>query len=265
MATSVVFIHGLWVHASAWQPWRDLFAEAGYTTEAPGWPGDSETVSATRLNASRVSGHGIQDVTDHYAALIAQLPDKPVVVGHSFGGLVAQKLLAAGLASAAVAIDPAPIKGVKALPFAQIRSALPVLANKANRDRAVSLSRRQFRYGFGNALSRAESDELFRTFTIPGPGRPIFELTGAKKDPVSPAAVETGDPRRGPLLIVGGEKDHTIPQVVARQAAELYGSATDTEFREIPGRGHSLVFDSGWRDVADLALRWLAERVPAAR
>lgn len=265
MTNSVLFIHGLWVHASAWAPWLDLYADAGYTVAAPGWPGDSDTVAETRRTPGRVAGYGIQEVTDHYAAVIDRLPEKPIVVGHSIGGLVAQKLLAADRAVAAVAIDPAPVKGVKALPIAQIRSALPVLARKANREGSVALTRRQFRYGFGNELSRTESDDLRRAWSIPGPGRPIVELTRAKKDPASPTAVDLDDSDRGPLLIVGGDGDHTIPEVVAREAASLYSPGRNTDYRSIAGRGHSLVFDSGWREIADLSLDWLATRGFAAR
>ncbi|MEV0949045.1 alpha/beta hydrolase [Promicromonospora sp. NPDC050249] len=262
--TPVLFIHGLWIHASAWRPWLSLFDESGYSAQAPGWPGDGETVEDTRLHPERLAGIGIDQLTDHYAAIAAQLPQKPIVVGHSFGGLVAQKLLAADVARAAVAIDPAPIKGVRALPLAQIRSALPVVSNKANTDRAVSLTARQFRYGFGNALSRSESDQLHGFYSIPGPGRPVFELTGAKHDPSSPTRVRLDDTHRGPLLVLGGTKDHTIPEIVARQAAALYEPGSNTQYRRVEGRGHSLVFDSGWQSVAQTVLDWISEHDRAA-
>ncbi|MFI5934778.1 alpha/beta hydrolase [Actinoplanes sp. NPDC051494] len=262
--TPVLFVHGLWIHATAWQPWIDLFGAAGYESQAPGWPGDDSTAALTRQAPARVAGIGIQDVVDHYTRHIAGMPAKPIVIGHSFGGLIAQKLLANGQAAAAVAIDPAPIKGVKALPFSQIRAALPVLSRRANRDRAIMLTRRQFRYGFGNALSSQESDELYNRWVIPGPGRPIFELTGAKKDPASPAAVDLDDSRRGPLLVIGGERDHTAPEIVARQTAELYRPGTNTEYRKLDGKGHSLVFDSGWREVAAPVLEWVRRQDRAA-
>lgn len=264
MTSPVLFIHGLWIHSSSWTPWIDLFDAAGYAAEAPGWPGDDSTVALTRQAPERLAGVGIQDVVDHYARHIAGMSGKPVVIGHSFGGLIAQRLLADGLAAAAVAIDPAPIKGVRALPFAQIRAGLPVLSRRANRDRAVMPTRRQFRYGFGNAVSREESDELYDRWVIPGPGRPIFELTGAKKDPASPAAVNLDDSRRGPLLVLGGERDHTAPEIVARQTAELYRPGTGTEYRRIEGKGHSLVFDSGWREVAAPVLEWVRRQDRAA-
>lgn len=259
MSGRVVFVHGLWIHAAAWQPWQQLFDAAGFDTTAPGWPGDGTTPDATRQDPDGVAGIGIAQITDHFARQLQQYDQPPVVIGHSFGGLVAQQLLAGGLARAAVAISPAPVKGVTALPLAQIRSALPVLARRANRDRAVTLTRRQFRQGFGNAVTRAESDELYARWAVPGPGRPVFELTAAKKDATSPTRVSLDDTDRGPLLVIGAERDHTIPAVVSRQAAALYRPGTATEYRELPGRGHSLVFDAGWREVADLALQWVRE------
>ncbi|MBB2947138.1 pimeloyl-ACP methyl ester carboxylesterase [Actinoplanes lutulentus] len=258
MTTPVVFIHGLWLHASSWQPWSDLFAERGYDPIAPGWPGEPETVAAARSNPEAVAGFGIDDVTNHYAAIIRGLPTPPVIIGHSFGGLITQKLLGLGLGAAGIAIDPAQIKGVKPLPFAQLRSAFPVLSNPANRRKAVSLTLPQFRYGFGNAIPAAESDELFEKWTIPSPGRPLFEgaLANFQKD--SAAAVNTGNTTRGPLLLISGQQDHTVPDVVTRAAYKLYGdTAATTDLKQFPDRGHSLTVDSGWRGVADYALEWL--------
>lgn len=263
--STVLFIHGLWIHSSSWEPWIARFTEAGHHAVAPGWPGDGDTVADTRRHPERLAGVGVQAIVDHYTALIADLPEAPAVIGHSFGGLIAQKLLADRVARAAVAIDPAPIKGVTKLPLAQLRSALPVLAKKANADRAISLTAARFRYGFGNAIPRAESDALFERYAIPGPGRPLFEAAGAKKDPASPAAVDLDDRARGPLLVMGGSRDHTVPEVVARQAAGLYRPGTNTRYLRIDGKGHSLVFDHGWRSVADQALTWVEEQATANR
>jgi non-heme chloroperoxidase len=257
----VVFIHGLWIHSAAWQPWVELFRSAGYDATTPGWPGDSDSVEQTRKNAAAVANKGIDDITNAYLDVISGLPAKPIVIGHSFGGLIAQKLLSEGAAAAAIAIDPGQIKGVKPLPFAQIRSGLPVLSKPANRKRAVALTRKQFRYGFGNALSESESGELFDRWAIPGPGKPLFEASAANFKKSSPAAVDTGKRDRGPLLIVAGGKDHTVPEVVARAAYRLYsGSGAVTDYHVFPDRGHSLVLDHGWREVADLALSWLARQ-----
>jgi pimeloyl-ACP methyl ester carboxylesterase len=256
--TSVVFVHGLWIHSLAWQPWLDLFAERGYAPTAPGWPGDADTVAGTRARPDAVAGHGLDDITRGYAEIIDRLPDKPVVIGHSFGGLIAQKLLAQGRAAAAVAIDPAQIKGVKPVPFAQVRAGLPVLSRPGNRRRAVTLTEKQFAYGFGNALSPAESASLHQRWTIPGPGRPLFEATAANFSRTSPAAVDTGRGDRGPLLLIAGGRDHTVPEVVVRAAYKLYaGSGATTDYQVFPDRGHSLVFDQGWRQIADFTLAWL--------
>jgi non-heme chloroperoxidase len=257
--TPVVFIHGLWLHADSWSAWVDLFRERGYDASAHGWPGDAATVADTRANASAVAGRGIQDVVEHYAAAIAQLPAKPIVIGHSFGGLIAQRLLGENNAAAAVAIDPAPMKGVLFLPLSALRVAGVALRNPTNRNGAVSLNAGQFRYGFGNAISQAESDELFDKWTIPSPGKPLFEAASANLMPHSPASVATGNPSRGPLLLTAGGKDHTVPATLTRQAAKLYRhSSAVTEVREFPDRGHSLTVDSGWREIADAVLQWLS-------
>jgi len=256
--TPVVFIHGLWIHSAAWQPWVELYRAVGYAPIAPGWPGDAATVQQARANPAAVADKGLDDITDAYAAVIAGLGAAPIVVGHSFGGLVAQKLLASGVAAAAVAIDPGQIKGVKPLPFAQIRSGLPVLSRPGNKTKAVSLTKNQFRYGFGNTLSAQESDELFEAWAIPGPGKPLFEASAANFSKSSPAAVDTRKRDRGPLLIIGGGRDHTVPEVVAKAAHALYaGSGAVTDYRVFPDRGHSLVFDHGWHEVADYTLTWL--------
>jgi non-heme chloroperoxidase len=257
-STPVVFVHGLWIHSDSWQNWVDLYRQAGYDPIAPGWPGDSGTVAATRRNAAAVADRGIDDITASYLSVINNLKATPIVIGHSFGGLIAQKLLAGGHASAAIAIDPGQIKGVKPVPFAQIRSGLPVLSRPGNKKKAVSLTIKQFRYGFGNAIPESESDELFERWAIPGPGRPLFEASTANFRKSSPAAVDTRNNDRGPLLVIGGGKDHTVPEVVAKAAYKLYaGSSAITDYQSFPDRGHSLVFDHGWREIADHTLAWL--------
>jgi pimeloyl-ACP methyl ester carboxylesterase len=257
----VVFIHGLWIHSDAWQPWVELYRSAGYDAMAPGWPGDSDSADDTRKKPAAVANKGIDDITSGYLDDISALPARPVVIGHSFGGLIAQKLLAEGMAAAAIAISPGQIKGVRPLPFAQIRSGFPVLSKPGNKKRAVTLTRKQFRYGFGNALPEAESGELFDRYAIPGPGKPLFEASAANFKKSSPAAVDTRKKDRGPLLITGGGKDHTVPEVVARAAYKLYsGSGAVTDYHAFPDRGHSLVLDHGWREIAAYTLSWLASQ-----
>jgi len=256
--TPVVFIHGLWLHASSWQPWVDKFQGAGYAPVAPGWPGDGDTVADTRSDADRVAGHGINDVVSHYAGVIKGLPARPIVIGHSFGGLIVQRLLGEDLAVAGVAIDPAPIKGIVLLPLSALRVASVGLRNPANRKRSVSLTKDQFRYGFGNALSEEESEDLYDRWTIPSPGRPLFEAAMATFAGNSPAKVNTGNAGRGPLLVTAGGKDHTVPPPISTSTVRLYSrSAAKTELKSFPDRGHSLTIDKGWQEVADSVLGWL--------
>jgi len=259
--TNVVFIHGLWISHTAWQPWIDHFAANGHHAVAPAWPGEQSAVQAARENPSAQAGFGIEELTDHFAAVLGQFDTPPVVIGHSFGGLIAQKLLAQNKAAAAIAIDPAPIKGVKPLPIAQLRSAFPVLGNPLNRGRAKALTRAQWRYGFGNALTPAESDALWEQWSIPSPGKPLFEAAVANFAPKSPAGIDTANSTRGPLLITAGTADHTVPHISAKAAFDLYaGSGAVTDFHSFEGRGHSLTIDNGWRDVADTSLAWLARQ-----
>jgi non-heme chloroperoxidase len=261
MSKPVVFIHGLWIHSISWQPWQELFGEKGYHTIAPGWPGDGETVAATRANPDAVAGFGVDEVTDAYAKLLAELDEAPIVVGHSFGGLIAQKLLSGGLAAAAVAFSPAPIKGVRALPFSLLRSSFPVLSRPGNRRRAVALTEKQFAYSFGNALPSAESAELYRRVTIPSPGRPLFEASSANFTRNAPTTVDTARTDRGPLLLVAAGRDHTVPAVVVRGAYRLYtGSGAKTDITNYGDRGHSAPFDHGWRELAEDTLAWLDQQ-----
>lgn len=256
--TDVVFIHGLWVAHTSWQPWIDRFADEGYSAIAPRWPGEAETTAATRENPKAQAGFGLKRITDHFAATLEQFDTPPIAIGHSFGGLIAQKLLGQNKVAAAVAIDPAPMQGVRALPLAQLRSAFPVLGNPLNHGRAKGLTKGQWRYGFGNALTEAESDALWEQWAIPSPAKPLFQVGTANFALHSPAKVDTANTARGPLLITGGTEDHTVPLATARGAYKRYAkSSAVTEFHEFSGKGHSLTVDHGWQEVADVALTWL--------
>ncbi len=256
--TPVLFLHGLWLHASSWSPWMDLFTSAGYRPSAPGWPGEPATVEAARADPSSVAGYGIEEVTEHYAGLIDALDRPPLLVGHSFGGMVVEKLLGQGRGAAGVAIDAAQIKGVLPLPLSALRSTLPVFKNPANRHRAVSLTAEQFRYSFCNAVSEQESAQLYEKWAVPAPGRPLFEAAVANFSPHSAAAVDTDNSARGPLLLVMGGRDHTVPESITRSTLKQYRhSGAVTDLLEFEDRGHSLTIDSGWREVADASLAWL--------
>ncbi|HEX7488679.1 MAG TPA: alpha/beta fold hydrolase [Anaeromyxobacteraceae bacterium] len=265
--TPVVFIPGLWMHAESWRSWAELFRQAGFEPVVRSWPGARATVAETRAHPEGMVDKGITEIADHYAEIMRVLGARPIVIGHSFGGLIAQNLLGRGLAAEAIAIDPAPIKGVLPLPFSTLRSAFPVLKNPANNHRAIPLTAEEFRYGFGNAVSPEEAAELYERWAIPGPGRPLFQAAFANITPHSAAAVDTHNQARGPLLLIAGEKDHVVPPVVTRATLKQYrSSAAVTELEELPGRGHSLTIDHGWREVADTALAWLARHpVESAR
>jgi pimeloyl-ACP methyl ester carboxylesterase len=256
--TTVIFIHGLWLHTTSWAPWTDLFERAGYTCLAPGWPGIPDTVDEARANPDSIADHGIDDVVEHYEAIIDSLPELPILVGHSFGGMISEKLLGMDKARAVVAIDAAQIKGVLPLPLSALRSTLPVFKNPANKHRAVSLTAEQFRYSFGNALTDEESQKLFDAWTIPAPGKPLFEAAAANFSLHSPAAVDTHNAGRGPLLLAMGGQDHTVPEAITKSTLKQYRhSEAVTDLIEFEDRGHSLTIDSGWREVADACLAWL--------
>ena len=257
----VLFIHGLWLHARSWEDWIELFSGAGYDASAPGWPGDADTVAASREHADEIADHGIDDVVAHFAEIIGSMPVKPILVGHSFGGMIAQRLLGEDLAAAAIAIDAAQIKGVLPLPLSALKATLPVFKNPANKHRAVSLTAEQFRFAFGNAIPEEESDALFEKWTIPAPGKPLFEAAAANFNPHSPAKVDTENSGRGPLLLIMGGKDHTVPEAVTKATLKQYRhSEAVTEILEFEDRAHSLTIDHGWRDVADACLSWLGKQ-----
>lgn len=259
-STPVLFIHGLWLHASSWTAWIEKFREAGYEPTAPGWPGDPDTVAEARENPESIADHGIDDVVEHYQKVIATLPTKPILIGHSFGGMIAQKLLGQDLARAAIAIDAAQIKGVLPLPLSALRATFPVFKNPANKHKAVSLTAEQFRFAFANAVSEEESQQLFDQWTIPAPGKPLFEAAAANFNPHSPAKVDTANEARGPLLLITGGRDHTVPEAVTRGTLKQYRhSSAITELHEFADRGHSLTIDSGWAEIADFSLSWLAK------
>ena len=254
----IVFVHGLWLHADSWNNWLELFRENGYQASAASWPGDADTVEATRENARDLGGHGVTEIADHVAKQLARFDRRPILIGHSFGGLLVQNLLGRNLAAAGIAIDPAPIKGVPELPLDAVFSALPVLSNPLNFKRAVALTEHQFRAGFANAVSEQESKELYDRYVIPAPGRPLFQAATATLNPNAATKVNVANATRGPLLLVSGEKDHTIPPVLVRSTLRAYSkSPAITELKEFRGRGHSLTIDSGWRELAEYSLGWL--------
>ncbi len=258
----VVFVHGLWLLPSSWERWAEVFEGAGFTALTPGWPDDPETVAEANANPEVFARKGVGQVADHFDEVIRRLDRKPAVIGHSFGGLLAQILAGRGLAAVSVAIDPAPFRGVLPLPISALRSGLPVLRNPANHNRAVPLTYEQFRYGFANAVDEDEAKKLYETYAVPASGEPIFQAATANLNPWTEAKVDTKNPERGPLLIISGEKDHTVPWAIANASFKRQKRNEGvTEIVEIPGRGHALTIDSGWREVADTALDFVQKHV----
>jgi non-heme chloroperoxidase len=254
----VVFVHGLWLIASSWDEWKRLFETRGYAAIAVDWPGDQPSYDEAHAHKDSLAGTSVGDVADHVAEVIAGLNRKPVVIGHSFGGLLVQMIAGRGLAAAAVAIDPAPSRGVLPLPFSALKASFPVLGNPLNRGRTVTLTFDQFRYGFANAVPEDEAHRLYENFHTPAPGRPLFQAATANLFPWTVAKADKRNPERGPMLVVTGEKDHIVPFALANAAYKQQKKNTNpTELVEIPGVGHSLVIDSHWHEVADAALDFL--------
>jgi non-heme chloroperoxidase len=256
--TPVVFVHGLWLLPSSWDRWAAVYEEAGYTALTPGWPDDPDTVEEANANPEVFAGKTVGQVADHFTDVIGRLDKKPAVIGHSFGGLLAQMLAGRGLSAATVAVDAASFRGVLALPISALKSASPVLKNPANHHRAVPLTFEQFRYGFANAVSEGEAKELYETFAVPASGTPLFQVATENVNPWTEVKVDTKNPDRGPLLIISGEKDTTAPGAMAEGIYKKQKRNEGvTEIAEMPNRGHALVIDSGWREVADTALGFI--------
>lgn len=255
----MVFIHGLWLLPTSWERWAAVFEEAGFAPVLPGWPDDPETVDEAHAHPEVFAGKNVGAVADHFCDLIGALDRKPVVIGHSFGGLLTQIVAGRGLSRVSVAIDPAPFRGILPLPLSSLRAASAVLGNPANYHRAVPLTYDQFRYTFANAVDEQEAHELYSTFAVPAPGSPLFQAAAANINPWTEVKVDTTTPGRGPLLIISGEKDHTVPWAIADASYRKQSRNTHavTEITEITGRGHSLTIDHGWREVADTALAFV--------
>jgi pimeloyl-ACP methyl ester carboxylesterase len=256
--TPAVFIHGLWLLPNSWDRWAEVFDAAGFVPLAPGWPDDPNAVAEANTAPQVFAGKSVGQVADHLAGVVSRLEKKPVILGHSFGGLMAQILAGRGMSAATVAIDPAPFRGVLPLPISALKSASPVLRNPLNRNRAVPLTYDQFRYAFVNAVSEDEARQLYDTYAVPAPGKPLFQAAMANVNPWTEVKGDTKNPDRGPLLIISGEKDHTVPWSIANASYKRQKrNAGVTEIVEMTGRGHALVIDSGWREVADTALAFV--------
>ena len=256
--TPVVFIHGLWLLPSSWDRWVGLFEENGYAGVTPDWPDDPETVEVARAEPEVLAKKTLKQVADHTAEVIGGLDKKPAVMGHSTGGLLTYMIADRGLSAASVAIDPGPFRGVLPLPFSALKVAAPVLRNPFNRGRAITLTFDQFKYGWANALDDEEAKRLYDEFHVAAPGVALMQMANANLNPFTEAKVDPKNPERGPLLILDGEKDHTVPWAIANAAYKRQKrNESVTEIEQIPNRGHSLTIDHGWREVAEKALAFV--------
>jgi non-heme chloroperoxidase len=256
--TPVVFIHGLWLLPSSWDRWAEVFEEAGYAPLKPTWPDDPRTVEEARANPDVFAKKTLGMIADHTEEVISRLDRKPAVLGHSTGGLLCQIIADRGLSAATVAIDPGPFRGVLPLPLSALRSAKPVLQNPLNRSKAITLTFEQFKYGWANALDEEEATGLYETFHVAAPGVALMQMANANLNPFTEAKLDPKNPNRGPLLIIDGEKDHTVPWAIANASYKKQSrNEAVTEIEKIPNRGHSLTIDSGWREVCDRSLAFV--------
>ena len=257
---TIVLIHGLWMTALSWEHWVERYSRAGYRVIARSWPGMEGDIDALRADPSAVEHLGVEEIVDHYEAIIRDLDEPPIIMGHSFGGAFTEILLDRGLGAAGVAIDAAAVKGILALPFSELRSGFPVLKNPANNHRAVALTPVEFKYAFGNTLSEEDSLAAYERYAVPGPGRVLFQGALANFNPHAATRVDFGNDDRAPLLLIAGGADHVVPAVVDKSAADHYAkSKAITEYREFAGRSHWTIAEPGWEEIADYALQWAVE------
>jgi pimeloyl-ACP methyl ester carboxylesterase len=262
-AATVVLVHGLWMTPLSWEHWIERFEARGHRVLAPAWPGFDRKIEEIRSDTTPFEGLGLTEIADHYAKIIQALDAPPIVMGHSFGGLVTQILLDRGLGSAGVAIDPAQPKGILALPWSTFRVVWPVFRNPAGVGKANALTAKQFHYAFGNTLSEHESAKVYERYAVPGPNRPLFQAGLANLNPKAASKVNLKNDDRAPLLIIGGGADHVVPPRTSRTNFKLYhASKAITEYKEFPGRSHYLVGQDGWEEVADYALDWATSHAP---
>jgi pimeloyl-ACP methyl ester carboxylesterase len=263
---TIVLIHGLWMTPLGWENWVQHYTSRGYRVLAPSWPGMEVGIEELRRDPSPIAGLGITEIVDHYEGIIRDLPSPPIIMGHSFGGLITQILLDRGLGTAGVAIATAPAKGVLLLPFSTLKVSFPALRNPANNHRAVPLTAEQFHYAFGNLLSEEESDKVFERYAVPGPDHVLFQAGLANFNPHAASAVNFHNDDRAPLLLIAGDKDHISPPSVVEANFRLYRkSQAITDYKEFPERSHYIVGQQGWEEVADYALSWATDNAAAPR
>jgi pimeloyl-ACP methyl ester carboxylesterase len=253
---TIVLIHGLWLTPRSWEAWKARFEEGGHKVLAPAWPRMEGGVEDIRRDPSVMNGLGIAEIVDHYDRIIRGLEAPPVIMGHSFGGLVTELLLDRGLGAAAVGLSPAQVKGVLRLPPAQLRTVFPTLRNPANKNKTIELTPKQFRWAFTNTMSDEDAEAAYERYSVPGPGRVLFQAGLANFNPRAVTTIDSHKDDRAPLLVIGNTEDHTVPASVSRAAANRLGkSRAVVEYKEYAGRPH-FPTAPGWEAVADYALDW---------
>ncbi len=252
---TIVLIHGLWMTPKSWDGWKARYEAAGYSVVVPAWPGVSDDVEAMRRDPSALNGLRISAIADHLARIIGSLDEKPIIMGHSFGGLMTQLMLDRGLGCAGVAVDAAQSAGIPGLPWSVVRGLMPVFGKPWTVNRTVLFSPKQFRYAFTNTLTQDESDRVHDEFVIPAPGKPLWQAATHMFMNTGDSKVDYAKPDRAPLLFIAGGSDHVVPASVNRKNAKRYKSGV-VDLKEFPGRTHHTVGQDGWEDVADFALAW---------
>jgi pimeloyl-ACP methyl ester carboxylesterase len=254
---NVVLINGLWMTNLSWEHWVERYTAEGYNVVARSWPGMEGDINELRRDPSAIATIGVTEIVDHYESIIRALDNPPIIIGHSFGGLVTQILVDRGLGAAGVAIAPAPVKGIFLLPFSTLKVSFPALSNPANDHKAVPLTPEQFHYAFTNTLSEEESLKVYERYAVPGPDHVLFQAAFANFNPHAATAVDFQNENRAPLLLIAGEKDHVSPVSVVKANYNLYGkSKAVTDYKEFAGRSHYILGQDGWEEVADYALSW---------
>ena len=255
---TIMLIHGLWLTPRSWEGWIDRYQKAGYNVIAPSWPGLEGEVEAIRKDPSPLKGLKLKTVVDHYDRIIRKLGTQPILMGHSFGGLIVQMLVDRGLGAAGVVIDSAQTAAVPVLPLSTIWSTITVLGNPFTFNAAVSLSPEKFHYAFTNEMNSVESKKVYDRYQIPGSGRILWDGALSLLNPNASSKVNYGNKDRAPLLFIAGGKDHLVPPAINKANVRKYvkNSSAITDYREFPNRTHHTVGQTGWEEVADHAIQW---------
>lgn len=258
--STIVLIHGLWMTPHSWDGWADRYRAAGHTVIAPGWPGiDDRTAAEVRSDPRALRGVGLRQIADSYEQAIHGLPAAPIIMGHSFGGVITQMLADRGLGSAYVGVEPGQPAGIPTLPWSTLRSGFPILRNPFNRNGASPISKAQFHYAFGNDLTRAQSDAAWEEYAVNAYNRVLFEgALATLNGRTGVSRVDFGRADRAPLLVITGDRDHVVPPAIGRAIVAKYRAAgpANVDYREYVGRTHRIVNQEGWEQVCDDALVW---------